>query len=143
MSKLSKFLKGNKVKKENTTYAATASLLDEKGKPLLWTIRPISTKETEDIRESCMIDVQVVGKPGQFRQKINSSKYMAKIIAASVVEPDLHDKELQDSYGVMNPEDLLLEMVDDPGEYTDFIAFIQKFSGLNTTMQEKVDEAKN
>ena len=31
MSNLSRFLKDNKIKKENTTYAATKSLVDEKG----------------------------------------------------------------------------------------------------------------
>ena len=38
------------------------------------------------------------------------------MVAASVVYPDLDNAELQDSYGVKRPEELLLEMVDDPGE---------------------------
>ena len=34
MSNLSRFLKDNKIKKENIKYAATKSLVDEKGNPL-------------------------------------------------------------------------------------------------------------
>ena len=61
----------------------------------------------------------------------------------SVAEPDLYDRELQDSYGVATPEDLLLAMVDDPGEYNDLAAFVQKFQGFNISFDDKVDEAKN
>lgn len=31
------------------------------------------------------------------------------MICASVVEPNLNDKDLQNSYGVMTPEDLIRE----------------------------------
>ena len=143
MSKFSRFMKENKAVKENTTYAATKSLTDENGKPLEWTIKPLSTKENEDIRDACMVDVQVTGKPNMFRPKLNTSKYIAKMICACVVEPNLYDKELQDSYGVMTPEDLLREMVDNPSEYQEFAAFVQNYNGFDTTLEDKVEEAKN
>ena len=57
--------------------------------------------------------------------------------------PDLYDKELQDSYGAATPEDLLLAMVDDPGEYNELAAFVQKFQGFDVSFSDKVDEAKN
>lgn len=143
MSNLSRFLKQNKIEKENTTYAATKSLVDEKGNPLLWTIKPLTTTQNEEIRDNCMVDVPVTGKPNMFRARLNTSKYITKMICACVVEPNLYDAELQDSYGVKTPEDLLWEMVDDPGEYQDFAAFIQDFNGFNTTLDDKVEEAKN
>lgn len=143
MSNFSRFMKQNKVQKGNTTYAATQSLTNENGQPLLWTLKPISTKENDVIRDECTKDIPVVGKPNMFRPKLDTSKYIAKMICASVIEPNLNDKELQDSYGVMTPDDLLKEMVDDPGEYSDFAAFVQQYNGFNTTIDEKVEEAKN
>ena len=143
MSKFSRFMKENKAVKENTTYAATKSLKDENGMPLLWTIKPLSTKDNDNIRDDCMMEVPVTGKPNMFRPKLNTSKYIAKMICACVVEPNLYDKDLQDSYGVMTPEDLLKEMVDDPGEYQAFASFVQDFNGFNTTLEDKVEEAKN
>ena len=71
------------------------------------------------------------------------AQYIQKMIAASVVMPDLYDKELQDSYGVTTPEELLLAMVDNPGEYNDLASFVQKFQGFNVSFEEKVDKAKN
>lgn len=143
MSKFAKFMKANKVVKENGKYAATSSLCDDAGKPLLWEIRHLSSKENEELRESCTMEVQVTGKPGVYRQKFKTNEYIRKLVAGSVVYPDLYDAELQDSYGVKTPEELLLAMVDDPGEYSEFVAYIQKFQGFDVSFSDKVDEAKN
>ncbi len=143
MSKFAKFMKSNKIKKENGFYAATSSLCDENGKPLEWEFRHITSKENEDIREACTIDVPVAGKPNIFRPKLKAALYIQKMISASVVAPDLYNAELQDSYGVKTPENLLLAMVDDPGEYNNLAAFVQKFQGFDIAFEDKVNEAKN
>lgn len=143
MSQFTRFMKANKIQRENTTFAATTSLTDEDGKPLLWTIKPLSTKENEAIRDECMIDVPVKGKPNMFRPRLNTSKYLAKMLCASIVEPNLYDKELQDSYGVMNPEDLLQAMVDNPAEYSGLMQFVQNLNGFNITLSDEIEEAKN
>jgi hypothetical protein len=143
MSKFSAFMKANKVQKENEKYAPTVSLIGSDGTPIRWEFRHITSKENEQLRESCTTEVQVTGKPNLFRPKLNSSQYLAKMIVAATVYPDLYDAELQDSYGVKTPEDLIYAMVDDAGEYQDFCVWMQKFQGFNKTLDEKVDEAKN
>ncbi len=143
MSKFAKFMKANKVVRENEMYAVTKSLCDENGKPLEWEFKHITSKENEELRESCTIDVPVAGKPNMYRPKLKSGLYIRKMIAASIFIPDLYDAELQDSYGVKTPEDLLMAMVDDPGEYNSLASYVQKFQGFNVSLEEKVDAAKN
>ena len=143
MSKFSRFMKANKIEKATTKMAVTKSLVDEDGQPLEWTLKPLTTKENDNIRDECMRDVPVTGKPNVFRPKLDTSKYIARMICACVIEPNLFDKELQDSYGVYTPEDLLKEMVDDPGEYQNLASFIQAYNGFDTTLDDKVEEAKN
>ncbi|GHV08722.1 phage portal protein [Clostridia bacterium] len=143
MSNLSLFMKKNKKVRENVKFTATKSLADEKGKPLEWEIKPLTTKEDERIRDDCTVEVPIVGKPNMYRQKLNANKYVAKLLASSVVFPDLLDAELQDSYGVKTAEDLLKELIDDVGEFNDFSAFVQKLNGFDVSLEEKVDEAKN
>lgn len=143
MSSLKRFMKQNKTIKENTTYAATRSLTDEKGEPLMWEIQPLTTREDERIRDECTTEVAVKGKPNLYRPKMNTNLYLAKMLVASVVFPDLYDAELQDSYGVKMPEDLLKEMLDNSGEYNEFAAFVQKFNGFNVSLDEKIEQAKN
>lgn len=143
MSQFTKFMKANKKVKENGFYAPTKSLLDDNGKPLKWEFRHITSRENEDIRDECTIEVPVTGKPNVYRPRVQTGKYIRKMIAASIVVPDLLDKELQNSYGVEKAEDLLLAMVDDPGEYNDLAAFVQKFQGFDTSFEDQVKEAKN
>ena len=97
----------------------------------------------ETIRDDCTIDVQIKGKPNMYRPKLDTSEYLVRMIVASTVVPDLYNKELQDSYGVKKPEDLVYEMVDDPGEYQDLCTWVQNFQGFSDSLDEKVDEAKN
>lgn len=143
MSDLSRFLKKNKKLKENVQYAVTKSLTDEKEQPLLWEIRPLTSKETNRLTDECTFQEQVPGKPNVFRNKINSTKLLQKMMVASVVFPNLNDKDLQDSYGVMTPEELITEMVDDPGEYNNFGKYLNELNGFNEGINEKVEEAKN
>lgn len=141
MSNLKLFMKDNKETKKNTKYVATKTLKDENGVPLKWEIKPLSTKEFDRIREDCTMEIPIKGKQGVYRQKINGSKYMASLICASVVEPNLYDVDLQNSYGVMKAEDLVKEMLE-PFEYTDFSTFLQEFNGF-TDLEEDVKKAKN
>ena len=143
MSNLSLFLKKNKKVKAHTYYAATKSLCDADGEPLKWEIKALTTAESEDIRTACTTEVPVTGKMGVYRPKVDSKLYIAKLIANCVVFPDLYNKELQDSYGVKTPEELVKQMVDNPVEYNNFAEFVQNFNGLDESMDDKVEQAKN
>lgn len=143
MTTLALFMKGNKKQKTNTFYPATKSLVDKDGNPLMWEIKPITTKEDEAIRDACTYEVPIPGKRNQFRIKIDANAYMTKQLAASVVFPNLLDAELQDSYEVKTPDALLKEMVDDPTEFAEFAAFVREFNGFDETINDAVEEAKN
>lgn len=140
---LSRFLKENKKSKEGTTFRPTVNITDENGEPAEFKLRPITTRENNEIMDKCTIDVPVTGKPGQTKTKFLRFKYMAMVAAASVVEPDLYNAELQDSYGVQKPEDLIQEMIDEPGEFSKFFEFISEFNGFDKSINEDVEEAKN
>jgi len=142
MSKFARFMKANKKEHANAFYAATNSLCDENGQSLQWEFRHITSRDVEAIRDDCFDD-EKPGKGNAYMPKLNMSKYISNLIAATVVEPDLRDAELQDSYGVKKPADLLLAMVDDPGEYNRLAIWVQNFLGLTNTMDDKVAEAKN
>ena len=143
MSNFELFMKANKVKRENIFIPATKSILDKNGKPVMWEVRHLSTKEANVIREDCTTEIQVKGKPGLFRNKFNTNEYLCKLASSAVVFPDLNDKALQDSYGVMTPEELIVEMIDDPTEFSEFLNKIQNMSGLDKNLNDKVEEAKN
>lgn len=131
MSTLTRFFKKNKVQRENTKYAATKSLTDENGNPLEWTIKPLTSRENEAIRDECTDG-----------DKFNFTKYKNKVICASIVEPCLNSTELLESYDVYASEDLILEMIDDPGEFNKLSDFIFNFNNFGN-QEQKIEEVKN
>ena len=143
MSKFSRFMKANKIAKPNEKYAPTTTLQDENGEPLKWEFKQITSKENEALRDSCTIEVPVKGKPNLYRPKVKTAEYLAKMIVASTVYPDLYDKELQDSYGVMTPEELLYAMVDNAGAYHASPVWLQQSQGFTTRLDDNADEATN
>jgi hypothetical protein len=138
MSELSLFLKENKVKRENTFFEATKSLADKDGNPLKWEVRAVTTREDEDIREEC---TRFDSSTARFR--LDVGRYMAKLASSAVVEPNLYNVNLQNSYDVSTPEDLIREMLDDPHEYQAFVRFVQRFGETDIPMSERIETAKN
>lgn len=136
------FMKANKKERPHVMYPATKSLTDENGQPLLWELKPITTAEDEKIRESCMVDVPVKGKPGRTKSKLNANLYLSRMACAAVVVPDLQNPALQNSYGTYDPEELLKEMIDDPAEFAELAAKVQAISGFSS-LDEDIEEAKN
>jgi len=142
MSDLSLFLKKNKTEKEHVFYPATKSLRDAEGKPLLWELRPLTTGDAEKLRQKHTIEQAIPGKRGVYKQTLDD-RYIPALVCEAVVYPDLNDAELQDSYGVMSPEDLLMQMIDEPGEYYAMVEYVQQISGIGGSLDDEVEEAKN
>lgn len=141
MGNLSCFLSQNAVKIENSKIVVSKRFL-EKGKPVEWEIRAITTEEEEALRKSCTKKVPVPGKRGQYTQETDFDLYLGKVAVACTVFPNLNDKELQDSYGVLSADALLKKMLT-PGEYTEFQAKVQELNGFDTDFNDTVEEAKN
>ena len=142
MSNFSAFMKSNKKQRSNELYAATKSLTDGNGVPLLWELRPVTTRENEAIREQCTTEVQVPGKPGMYRQRVDTSEYQAKLMAAAVVTPNLNDAELQGNWDAIGAEELLKAMLT-PGELVDLYSAVSQASDFEAGMGDKIKTVKN
>ena len=69
---------------------------------MLWEICCISADEYARIRNSCVRQVPVPGKKGQYTQQLDSYAFQAKVCARCTVFPDLSNAELQNDWGVAN-----------------------------------------
>ncbi|MBM6828764.1 phage portal protein [Anaerotignum lactatifermentans] len=85
----------------------------EEGRELPWRIRAMSQKENVEIQNSRM-----------WREK----EYLAEVIAACVVFPDLKDAALQDSYGVLGAGRLLEKMLT-AGEFAMLQEAVEEING--------------
>ena len=142
MGNLSAFLAQNAAKVENVKHVVSKRFNDEKGNPIQWEVKCLTSSEDESLRKSCTKRVQVPGKRNQFTQETDFNQYLGKLAAACTVHPNLNDAELQTSYGVMGADDLLKVMLT-PGEYADYLNKIQNINGFEISFEESVEEAKN
>ncbi len=137
MSKFEAFLKQNKKQEETVKYAASKAFVDNSGKPLEWEIRPLKSKEAAAIRKL----TNKIEKGG--RMTVDNDTFNRMAAAKATVYPDLGDKELQDSYGVMCAEELIVEMLDKDGEYQEYVKKVMAVSGYDVNDTELVNDAKN
>lgn len=141
MSDFSVFMASNVAADEVVKYVATKRIKN-KGKPVEWELKPVSSSLDEAIRKECTKKVPIAGKRGQFNMETDTDKYIGKLCVACTVYPNLNDAELQDSYGVKSGDELLKKMLL-PGEYTEYKAKVMEVNGYDMSMEELVDEAKN
>lgn len=135
---LKRFFKENAKEIKTEKVVVSDRFTDEDGKPLEWEIRTLSAREEETIRDNCTMK----GKKGG--DSLNDAKYTRVIITKAVKYPNLNDVELQNSYGVMSADELLIEMLT-AGEYiflNQEVSRVNGYGNKKTEMEEAVDEAK-
>lgn len=132
---LKAFLKQNAKKIGDVEYSPSDRFLDDNGSPVMFKLRVLSAKEDSLIRESC------TQSNADGILELNASLYAAKLVTESITYPNLKSAELQDDYGVSNPEDLMMVMLTN-GEYLNLQRKITEISGVKP-FDKKVKEAKN
>ena len=137
---LSAFFAANAAKTETVKYIASNRFRNEDGEPIEWELRPLTSAEDRDIRASCSRRVKTPGRKNVYQNETDSNAYVSRMAAASVVYPNLNNKELQDSYHAMDAVSLLEKMLL-AGEFTNLAQKVQEISGFDP--EELVEEAKN
>lgn len=141
MSNLSAFMHANVEQIENYKFAASPRFKGEDGKPMLWEICCISADEYARIRNSCVRQVPVPGKKGQYTQQLDTYTFQAKVAARCTVFPDLNNAALQNDWGVAKPEELIGKLLIG-GEFDDYVTEVFQVNGFKTD-DDVVAEAKN
>lgn len=120
--------------------------LDKKGKPetkpIEWEVGAIDSTEDDALRKSHTKRLPVPGKKNLFQPTTDYPSYLASLAVKCTIFPNLHDVELQKSYGVMGAEALLKTMLLS-GEYAEYLNIVQKVNLFDVEMEEVVEEAKN
>lgn len=143
MSNLTAFLSQNALKQENEQVVVSKRFVDPETKePVKWEVAAITSDEDDQLRKENTKRMPVPGKKGMMVPETNYTAYLAALAVKCTVFPNLHDADLQNSYGVMSAPELLKKMLL-PGEYDEYLATIQKINGFDVGMDELVEEAKN
>ncbi len=109
----------------------------ENGKVVPFVIRPLTQEENAALLKQ----YRKVDK-NSGTEIFNRIGYNQAMVAAAVVEPDLNSAELQKAWGVLGPERVLTTMLY-VGEDSKLMEEVQKLSGLDTDINDEIEEAKN
>ncbi|MBR6313657.1 MAG: phage portal protein [Clostridia bacterium] len=114
--------------------------VDEDGNVVNWKIRAITADMNQKIRRSC-VKRTGTNKAGQPVERRDDDLYQAKLATACIVEPNLSDTKLLDSWGADCAETLIRQMLL-PGEFDGLVMKIIEFCGFKTEEKE-IEEVKN
>lgn len=143
---LDRLMKQNVEQCENVKYAPSKRMKEEDGTPVLWTLRPLTTKEYDAIMEKHTTRNIASKRKGGASVQVDTVGALDEMILTSLVEPsraDLENKDLQDSWGVFDPIELLKAMLSVPGEMNDLREEVQIISGFDVeATADLADEIK-
>ena len=134
---LKSFFKENNIKIENVKYIASDRFKDENGEVIEWELKVLDNKKVDELRNR-FSSRSFVNHKEEF--KFNSEDFMKVFVTEAIVFPNLTDKDLQDSYGVFNPYELLQEILT-VGELTRLTEYINNLHDYKA--EKKVVEIKN
>lgn len=133
MSKFKAFLKGNVKEVENASLK-----LDRFDEAII--LRPLESGESDLISDRCYKNKP--GRKGKQERVFDAVRYNREICVASMVHPDLNDSELQESYGVRGADNLFSKLFL-LGEANQILEKVSDISGLDTSMDDEIEAAKN
>ena len=132
---LTAFLKDNVADPyEEVEFIVSDRFKDENG-VIAWKLRAMSPDNALLATDSATV---VTGKHSDFK----TSVYFKNVVAETVVYPNLRDKELQDSYGVMEPAQLLNKMLNS-AEFNKLLTKCLQINGLDKNFDDLKTEVKN
>ena len=140
MKDLKFFLKQNTIPVENQEVEVSKRFKDDAGNTVKFEIKSISNEMDDALRKQNTR--QVKKAKGVVVPELDQQKYFVDLVLKSLVYPDLDDKELQDSWGVMDSKELINAMLL-PGEYTALLQEVQKINGWDLNVEDIKDEVKN
>lgn len=133
MKSLNAFLKPVKV--ENEEIIISKRFIED-GKPVPFEIRAITQEESKQLIK------KFTRRDKKGNETLDRTEYVSALTASAVVFPDLSNAELQKTYGVLGESALLQKMLL-VGEYADLAEKVQEISGLESDINDDIEEAKN
>lgn len=127
--------------RENVADAVQTEEVPIKRLGLSITIQSLTEKRMAQIRKQGTRRFQ--NRSGEMFNQTDDEKVIDDMIVASVVNPDLTNAKLQESWGATGQPTAILKAMLRGGEYADLSAEIQKFSGFDVAgVTEIADKVK-
>lgn len=134
MSKLSAFLHPVTTSEEKEV-VISKRFQDENGNPVPFKIRALSQEENEALVKAATTSFR--DRTGAMASKFDRFKYTRSLVVEGTVDPDFRAKEVCDTYGAMDPNQVPGKMLY-AGEFQRLADAIAELSGIGDDVEEEV-----
>lgn len=110
--------------------------------PVPFILRELKISENERLRKQAT-KKRRNPKSGQLEETIDQSLAGELMLAASIVQPDLDNKELQTAYGTLGDSLGTLKAMLKMSEFTTLANKFNEISGFDTSVDDDVEAVKN
>lgn len=135
------FMKGKAAEVKEEEVIITRRYKDEKGEPIPFVMKPLSTKRIDELEAECTKPEIKKGK--KVGEKLDSKRFSLRIAIESTVYPDFRDAELLKSYGLTDPVDVARSVLSVGGEYMEWLQAANRINGFDESEDDLIDEVKN
>ncbi|MUT65316.1 phage portal protein [Paenibacillus sp. NEAU-GSW1] len=135
------FMKGKAKQAVTEEVIVSKRYVDEDGNTIPFVLKAVDTKRIEDLQDECTVPQFKKGK--KVGEEIDWKRFACRLAVETTVFPNFRDAELLSSYGLVDPCDLVKEILNVGGEYAELIQAVQRVNGFDTDFEELVEEAKN
>ncbi len=135
------FMKGKAKQVVTEEVVVSKRYVDDAGNPIPFLLKAIDTKRIEELQDECTVPQFKKGK--KVGEEVDWKRFACRLAVESTVYPNFKDAELLKSYELVDPCDLVKEILQVGGEYAELIQAVQRVNGFDSDFEELVDEAKN
>lgn len=135
------FMKGKAAEVKEEEVIITRRYKDEKGEPIPFVMKPLSTKRIDELEAECTKPEFKKGK--KVGEKLDSKRFSLRIAIESTVYPDFRSTELLESYGLADPVDVARAVLSVGGEYMEWLQAANRINGFDESDDDLIDEVKN
>lgn len=114
---------------------------DDEGKIIPFLIKPIPSKRIDQIQDECTMPIKKKGRI--IDEKVDYTRFAARIGVESTVFPNFKSKQLLQDYGLHDPVELAKKILEVGGEYAEWVQAVQRVNGFDEDFEELVNKAKN
>ncbi|WP_139491789.1 phage tail assembly chaperone [Brevibacillus dissolubilis] len=135
------FMKGKAKQVVTEEVVVSKRYTDEDGNPIPFVLKAIDTRRIEELQDECTIAQMKKGK--KVGETVDWKRFASRLAVETTVYPNFKDPELLKSYNVVDPSELIKEILSVGGEYAELVQAVQRVNGFDQDFEELVEDAKN
>lgn len=140
---LSFFMPGGSEEVEEVSFPVSTRFRDKEGKIIKFRFKPIPTPRVDELEKECTVPVYSGSRRKKVGERVDQSRFIARVAVESTIYPDLKSAELRKAYSEQDPIAVAKKVLPIAGEYAKWLQIASEVNGFEDTVEDLEEAAKN